>query len=143
MGYRGRWAVCRRNAGVDDRNLNNSALSHRSELCVPGMSNSLFVGVDPICLLPGLWAPVSRGLGLAAPCQGGDASGIYLHLGTSCPSSRGARSIVESSTGRGSVGKEVRPVGRGRFPRNGAGSRDERVSARGGFDDELAVEILR
>jgi hypothetical protein len=70
MGYRGRWAVCRRNAGVDDRNLNSLVLSHRSEPCEPGTSDSLSVGVDQICLLPGLWAPVSRINGVSCAMQG-------------------------------------------------------------------------
>lgn len=73
-GYRGRRGVCKCKVDVNDRNLNNSALSHRSELYDPGMLNSLSVGEGPIYLLPGLWAPVSRGLGLAAPCLGGDVA---------------------------------------------------------------------
>ena len=55
---------------------------------------------------------------------------MYLHIGTSGPSFGSARSIVGAS--QSSVGKEVRPVGRDRFPRNGAGPHDKRVIAKVG-----------
>lgn len=51
------------------------ALLRRSGLCGPGRSDSLFVGVGLICLLPGLLAPVDINFGLIA----NRSEHIYLH----------------------------------------------------------------
>lgn len=105
------------------------------------MSSSLSVGEDQICLLPGLWAPVSRENGVSCAMSikfrlGGKrqtAVIMYLHIGTSGPSFGSARSIVGASRGFSWQRSEAGD----RFPRNGAGPHDKRVIAKGGFDDEL------